>query len=189
MPESIISMRPELAMYQAQIESNNARKTEIKSSLMPKISAFVQSFYGYPGFNNFDAMMDRNLSFNIIGGIRLNWTLSPLYTRNTSLKKIEIANENILADRETFLFNNRLQADGKNIEIENMEKVIDDDSEIISLRTEVRKAAEAQLENGVIDVVALLTKINDENQARLNAEFHEIKLLQSIYQLKNTLNR
>ncbi len=35
----------------------------------------------------------------------------------------------------------------------------------------------------------LLSKITDENQARLTAIYHEIQLTQTIYQLKYTLNR
>ena len=57
------------------------------------------------------------------------------------------------------------------------------------MRENVRKAAESQLDNGVIDATALLTKLTDEKQARLNASYHEIRLLQSIYQLKYTLNQ
>ena len=53
----------------------------------------------------------------------------------------------------------------------------------------MRRAAESLLENGVIDATALLAKITDENQARLTASYHEIELLQNIYQLKHTLNR
>ncbi len=64
-----------------------------------------------------------------------------------------------------------------------------DDAKIIELRTNVRKAAESQLENGVIDATALLTKITDENQAKLTARFHEIQLIQEIYNLKYILNR
>ena len=53
----------------------------------------------------------------------------------------------------------------------------------------MRKAAESQLDNGVIDTTALLSKISDENMARLTARFHEIQLLQEIYKLKYTLDR
>ena len=70
-----------------------------------------------------------------------------------------------------------------------MRRMMADDSKIISLREAVRQSAESQLDNGVIDTVALLSKINDETQARLTADYHEIKLLQSIYQLKYTLNQ
>ena len=64
-----------------------------------------------------------------------------------------------------------------------------EDSRIVELRANVRRAAEAQLENGVIDATALLSKITDENQARLASAYHEIQFIQSIYQLKYTLNR
>ena len=60
---------------------------------------------------------------------------------------------------------------------------------IVELRKNVRKAAESQLDNGVIDATDLLTKLTEEKQARLTASYHEIQLLQSIYQLKHTLNR
>ena len=64
-----------------------------------------------------------------------------------------------------------------------------EDARIVELRAAVRRAAESQLENGVIDATALLTKITDEKLARLNASYHEIQFLQNIYKLKNTLNR
>ncbi len=55
-----------------------------------------------------------------------------------------------------------------------------DDARIVDLRSNVRKAAESRLRNGVIDATALLVKITDENQARLTAAYHEIQLIQSI---------
>ena len=88
-----------------------------------------------------------------------------------------------------FLFNTRLQTQSQSARITELEEIIKDDARIVALRTNVRRAAESQLKNGVIDATALLTKITDENQARLTSSYHEIQLLQSIYQLKYTLNR
>ncbi|MDE6279074.1 MAG: hypothetical protein K2M05_03795, partial [Paramuribaculum sp.] len=68
-------------------------------------------------------------------------------------------------------------------------KVIKDDERIIALRANVRRAAESQLENGIIDATALLTKISDENLAQLTSTYHKIQLLQEIYKLKYTLNQ
>ena len=64
-----------------------------------------------------------------------------------------------------------------------------DDSRIVELRTNVRRAAESQLTNGVIDTTDLLGKLTDENRARLDASYHRIQLLQHIYQLKHTVNQ
>ena len=73
--------------------------------------------------------------------------------------------------------------------INGLKKIIAEDSRIVALRGNVRRAAESQLKNGVIDATALLAKITDENQAQLTARYHRIRLLQNIYRLKNTLNK
>ena len=63
-------------------------------------------------------------------------------------------------------------------------KVIAHDDEIIALLTDVRKAAEAKLEHGIVDVTTLIQHITKENQARINRSNHEIEQMQHIYNLK-----
>ena len=58
---------------------------------------------------------------------------------------------------------------------------MEDDSDILQLRTYVRKAAEEKLENGVIDASDLLQKINEESDASLQMSIHQIELLQALY--------
>lgn len=189
LPTDLNSNRPELKLYERQINANNSRIEEINASVMPKFGLFAQAFYGYPGFNNFEAMMNRNLSFNVLAGVRASWSLSPLYTKNNSISRLKLANDAIEAERETFLFNSEVKTESQREEIEGLRKVMETDREIISLRTDVRKAAETQLNNGVIDTFALIAKINDETQAKLAATFHEIKLINAIHQLKYTINQ
>ena len=74
-------------------------------------------------------------------------------------------------------------------DIRGLQEAMERDSQIIELRSNVRRAAESQLTNGVIDTTALLTKLTDENQAQLTARYHQIQLLQRIYKLRNTLNQ
>lgn len=134
-------------------------------------------------------MMKRDLSFNFLAGVKVSWNIDAFYTKKNSRKNLAIASEIIENDREVFLFNTRLQTKSQTNVITGLKKVIADDSKIISLRQNVRHAAESQLRNGVIDATALLSKITAENQARLAARYHEIQLIQNIYQLKYTLNR
>ena len=100
-----------------------------------------------------------------------------------------MANDDIVADREVFLFNSNLQTSSQTAHISELEGIMKEDSRIVELRANVRRSAESHLRNGVIDATALLTKITDENQARLTSSYHEIQLIQSIYQLKYILNR
>lgn len=189
LPSEISSNRPELKLYERQINANNSKIKEINASVMPMFGFFAQAYYGYPGFNNFESMMNRNLSFNVLAGVRASWSLSPLYTKNNSISKLKLANEAIESERETFLFNTDIKTESQREEIEGLRKVMETDRDIIELRTDVRKAAETQLDNGVIDTFTLLAKINEETQARLTATYHEIKLINAIHQLKYTINQ
>lgn len=189
MPADLESRRPELELFRARNLVTDARVAAVNSSVMPKIGLFAQAYYGYPGLNYFDSMINRNLSFNILAGVKVSWSIDTFYTRDNSRRRLALAAESTDADREVFLFNNRLQATSQVDAIEGLRAVMADDNRIVELRTSVRRAAESQLANGVIDATALLAKITDENQARLTASYHEIELLQAIFQLKNTLNR
>ena len=111
------------------------------------------------------------------------------YTKKNNTEKLNIAQKQIDVQRNVFLFNTQLQTTQYDGEIIRLNKAIKDDDRIVELRTRVRKAAESQLENGVIDATDLLRKITDETTAILNRSTHEIELLQATYKLKNTLNQ
>ena len=183
------SDRSELRLFDTQIRLNSLTHRMTEVSLRPKIGFFAQAYYGYPGLNYFRSMMNRDWSLNIVAGLKVSWTLDSFYTRGNADRRMEINARNIQADRELFLFNTNIQMASQRENIEGMKDIIKDDSRIVTLRVNVRKAAESQLSNGVIDTNALITKISDENMARLAAQLHEIQLLQEIYKLKYTLNR
>lgn len=189
MPSQFTPERPELALLDARQALNDAQRALTDVSLMPKIGFFAQAYYGYPGFDYFKAMMERDPTFNALGGIRISWNIDSFYTKRSSLRKIDIANRETAADRETFLFNTRLQTAQQQEEIEGIRAVMAEDARIVKLRRNVREAAESQLKNGVIDATALTVKINDETQAQLASAYHSIQYIQTIYNLKNTLNR
>ena len=66
-------------------------------------------------------------------------------------------------------------------EIQFLRQTLEDDAEILRLRTDVRVAAEERMESGVIDASDLLQKINDEAHASLQKSIHRIELLQALY--------
>ena len=189
MPQSTESERPELKLFDKRIENNMAHMKAIDTSVMPHIGFFTQAYYGYPGYNYFESMTNRKLSFNIMAGVRLSWNVESLYTKDSKRRKLMLSSDMITADKEKFLFNSRIRSARENSEIEAIRDVIKEDSRIVELRQSVRRSAESQLQNGIIDATALLSKINDENQAKLNSAYHNIQLIQNIYKLKNTLNQ
>lgn len=189
MPVDMTNNRPELSLLSAQQALNNNRQNTIDATLKPKIGFFTQAYYGYPGFDYFKSMTKHDMSFNILAGVKLTWNPDAFYTKKNSLRKIEIENQQIETQRETFIFNNSIQSTSQIDEIHGIESVMAEDARIVELRKNVRLAAESQLRNGVIDVTSLVAKINDETQAQLNAAYHSIQLIQAVYNLKNTLNQ
>lgn len=188
-PGDLVPNRPEQKLFNAQLLANDALRNNITSSIMPQIGLFAQAYYGYPGYDYFENMMNRNPSFNILAGVKISWNIGAFYTKKNSSQKLKLAAGEISADRETFLFNTSLETQSQVDNINELKAVIKEDGRIVELRANVRRAAESQLDNGTIDATALLTKITDEKQARLNAAYHEIQLLQSIYKLKHTVNK
>ena len=68
-----------------------------------------------------------------------------------------------------------------------MQQLLQSDDEIIDLRTKVKKAAHAQLDNGVITTNDFLLEVNDENEARLLKIFHQLQLLQAQINYQTTV--
>lgn len=90
--------------------------------------------------------------------------------------------------REVFLFNNHVEQIQQTENISRYRTMMQNDSEIIGLRTRVRKAAESKLAHGIIDVNSLLREINNENAAKTQQAIHEIELLKEMYDLRYTSN-
>ena len=122
-------------------------------------------------------------------GSRISWNIGAFYRKKNDRQKLRLHSEDIAVERDVFLFHTNRETCSKLEEIKALKAVMQEDERIVELREQVRTAAESQLDNGVIDTNALLTKLTDEKQARLTAAYHEIQLLQSIYQLKYTLNK
>ena len=87
-----------------------------------------------------------------------------------------------------FLFNTRLEMTQQDQAIHSLEKQMRDDDEIIRLRTNIRKAAEAKVANGTLTVTEMLRELTNESLARQSKAMHEIQRLMGIYQLKYTIN-
>lgn len=184
-----VSLRPELALFEAQEQWIAARRKAVGSALMPRFSAFAQGYYGYPGLDMFQSMRSSDGTLNALVGVRMSWNIGALYTRRNDLGKLRTARQQIDIQRDIFHFNTRLQTTREEGEIARLRKAVASDTRIVELRRAVRVAAESQLENGVIDTTDLLRKITDETTAALNRSTHEIELLQTLYQLKHTLNQ
>ena len=183
---STVNLRPELKTIDAQLRLADAKEKALDATLMPRLGIFAQGYYGYPGYNMFEDMTGRKLSWNGIIGARLTWNIGALYSRKNDKAKLQAERETAEANRERFLLDNKMEQIQQNENISRYRQLMTDDEEIISLRSSIRKAAESKLAHGIIDVSDLVREINSENKARVEQCIHEIEMLKEIYNLKIT---
>lgn len=175
--------RPELKLYDAQNRSLDVQSQLLDVRNRPKLNFFFQGGYGRPALN----ILSNGFDPYYITGVRLNWSLSGLYTIKKDRELIRNSRDAIQLQKETFLFNTNLAAKQQNAELDRFRQLLTTDDEIITLRESIKTTAAAQLENGVINTNDFLREVNAEDQARLNKILHGIQLLMSQYSLDNTL--
>lgn len=180
-PESVT--RPELGLYDAQLEQNEAQLHQLDASLSPRFSLSVQAGVGRPGLN----ILENSFQPYYTAGIHMSWDIGALYTRRNDRRKIDTQMRTLESDRQAFLLNTELSAAQMKGEIDKARTLLDKDREIIALQESVRAAGEEQYRNGTISMTDLMKRIDDEYNARVSESIHEIQLLMAIYDLKNCM--
>ena len=188
--ETTISMnkRPEMLLFDNQLQLSSIKEKALNNQVRPKLGIFAQGFYGYPGLNMFEDMMNRKWSLNGMVGVKLSWNIGALYSLKNDKAKLRLQREMTENAREIFLFNNQLEEIQQNENIKRYHTMKQTDDEIIMLRTNIRKAAESKLSHGIIDINNLLREINNENAAKIQQTIHDIEMLKEMYNLKYTNN-
>lgn len=188
--ETTISMnkRPEMLLFDNQLQLSSIKEKALNNQVRPKLGIFAQGFYGYPGLNMFEDIMNRKWSLNGMVGVKLSWNVGALYSLKNDKAKLRLQREMTENAREIFLFNNQLEEIQQNENIKRYHTMKQTDDEIIMLRTNIRKAAESKLSHGIIDINNLLREINNENAAKIQQTIHDIEMLKEMYNLKYTNN-
>lgn len=176
--------RPELSLFDAQGAGLQVQEKALNVRHLPQLGLFVQGAYGNPGLN----MLKNEFSPYYIAGVRLSWNFGSLYTLKNDRRVIENKRQQLDTNRDVFLFNTRLEMTQQDQAIRSLEKQMQDDNEIIRLRTNIRKSAEAKVANGTLTVTEMLRELTNESLARQSKALHEIQRLMGIYQLKYTTN-
>ena len=174
--------RPELSVLDLQASHLQLQTGMIRAKSLPKVSLFLQAGYGRPALN----MLSNTFESYYIGGLRLNWSLTGLYTLKNEKSIIEINKRNLEIQKEIFVFNTGFNLSQQNSETTRLNELLKTDDEIVALRSSISKSYSAQLENGVLNSADYLRERNAEEQARENKVLHEIQLLLAAYNLKTS---
>lgn len=174
--------RSEIKIFEKQnylVETQN-RMSLVKN--LPKASLFAQGGYGKPGLN----MLKNEFEWFYIGGIRVNWNFSNLYTLGKERKINHINRDLISIQSETFLLNTNMNLKQQESEIQKLQELLLSDNELLNLRSSIKKSSENRLQNGVISASDYINDLNQEEISRQNKFLHETQLLMAQYQYQLT---
>ncbi len=177
--------RPEIKLFASQYKLLLGQNKLITAKNIPKASLFAQGGYGRPGLN----FLNNDFAFFYTTGVRLQWNIGGFYTKKNDKKLIEVNQQLVNVQKETFLLNTSTALKQQQSEVDKFQKLISTDVAIIDLRVSVKEAAKAQLENGVITANDYLREVNAEDQARQSLITHNIQLLQAQINYQTTAGK
>lgn len=176
--------RPELSLYESQRRQLSVQEKGLTARYMPKLGVFAQGAYGDPGLN----MLKGGFEPYYIAGVRLSWNISDLYTRKNDKSLLAASRDDIDVQEAVFRLNNRMETAQHWRTVEKIDTLMKNDDELIRLRTNIRKSAEAKVANGTLTVTEMLREVTAEDQAKQTKALHEIQRLQALYDIKYTMN-
>lgn len=176
--EALGNSRPELNLYSNQLKLIEAQSAMNNVSLMPKIGLLGAGVVLSPGMGDFN-----NLA---VVGLSVAWDSEGIFknSNNKNLDKIKM--ERISTQQNTFLFNNKLDLNRNSTEISKQKAIISKDDEIVRIKGTIKKAYQTKYDSGMCSMNDLITAINKENEALSNRALHNVQLLMSTYNYKNT---
>jgi outer membrane protein TolC len=163
--------RPEIKMFNDQRKLIGSQLELNLTKNQPKAGLFLQTGYGRPGLN----LLVNEFQTYYLGGLRLNWNLSGLWNIQRDKKISELNLRMVDVQQEIFELNTRIAANQILSEINKLDALIRLDEEIVVLRKNIRQAAKAQLDNGVLSANDYLRELNAEDQANQNLLLHKIQ--------------
>jgi outer membrane protein TolC len=175
------NQRPELELFQQQENLIAAQSKIDKSMLYPKIGLLGFGTFIQPGVD-FGPSKLNNI---FVGGLSLNWSIGGLYTHGNNKNITDMKHGEVQTQRETFLFNNNLELTQTQIELQKYKALLDQDREILKLKSSIKNAYEVKYENGISTMSELLDKTNEESLAKQHLIVHEIQYLMKAYQYLN----
>ncbi|HLW32054.1 MAG TPA: TolC family protein [Aequorivita sp.] len=167
-----VSNRPELKLFEMQQNQLQTSKEVISKTNYPRLSGFAQAGFGNPGLN----MLDNSFQDFYMAGLKLNWNILDWGKAKERKQAVDISQEIVSTEKETFVLNNNIQLDEAKNNINKYEEMLQKDTEIINLRQQVLEATTSQFQNGAIRSSEYITELNNLYEARITKELHSTQL-------------
>ncbi|QHT71058.1 TolC family protein [Rhodocytophaga rosea] len=165
------SNHPQVKVFTLQRSQVDIQNKLTGSSLQPRLSAFAQTGAGRPALN----FLNNDFRSFFLGGVKLSWPISNGYNLRREQQIHSLRKQIIQTRQETFEKNLALQLRQQQSEVERYQAMLEQDKEIVALRTKIKQSAGTQLENGAIAARDYISELNQESEALLNQNLHRLQ--------------
>ncbi len=172
--------RPELAFFGDQSQLLDANAELIEKQRHPQVFGFGQAGVGEPGLN----MLNNDFDSFYLVGVGLKWKVFDWKKTKRDKMILQMQKDAVKAQEETFNQSIQVLLEQQLSTIQKIEKLLQSDTKIVSLREKVAKNAASKLENGTITSADYITELNAELVAKLRLETHKLQLQEA----KNNYN-
>ncbi len=174
-----IFIRPEYKYFNDQRQQATIMQKMNAKERLPYVAGFGQFGYGNPGFN----MLKDELAPFCMVGIKLHWNIWDWKQSSRNKQYFQIQSNRVDIQQSVFDMKIEMAGEDVNSKINQMQKIMDKDDEIIQLRKRITVSSTSQLNNGTITASDYLNDLNMESMALLSKKVHELELLKSQIEL------
>lgn len=167
--------RKEFELFEMNRHRIEALKTMQGKRYYPKLYAYGQAGYSYPGLNFFENQAD---GYYMVGA-KLAWNIFDWGKGRKEKQLLDVNRENINISEEDFNRNLQLQIQNRLDEIDVLEELIKDDKEIVKSKENIEQASASALENGTITSADYIEDLDAVLLSRIAANNHFIRLMQA----------
>ncbi len=168
--------RPEEKLFTAQKSQLQTQSDLLSKSRNPKLFGFGQAGYGRPGLN----MLNDKFDTYYLVGVGLSWNAFDWKKTNRQKQMLQLQSEMVSQQEETFNQNMELLLAQQNEQISKLKELLNSDSKMVTLRSEIAKTSASKLENETITTSDYIQDVQAETIAKLNIEIHQIQLNEAI---------
>ncbi len=167
--------RPENELFFAQKTQLQFQSDVLAKSRNPKVFGFGQAGYGKPGLN----MLKDKFDTYYLVGVGLSWNAFDWKKTSRQKQILQLQSQMISQQEETFNQNMELLLTQQEEQINKLEKLLDSDSKMVTLRSEISQTSASKLENGTITTSDYIQDVQAETIAKLNIKIHRTQLNES----------
>ncbi len=172
--------RPENLLFEKQKQLIAEQKVILKKSRQPKVFAFGEIGYGKPGYDMFaDSFNDYYML-----GIKLNWNIYDWSKTKRQNNALSIDQEIINNKEDALNLNLNIAAEKHLVEINKIDKLIQNEEKIVSLQKKILSRTSSQLDYGTITTSEYLSDLNEHSQAVIRLNNLKIRKLRTQIELQ-----